>query len=110
VIDLFTHGLAGALVAQAGFAQHLGRPAVIAPVAGALLPDVDVVMVLVDELSVVRYHRGLTHSLVGAILLPLPLATLLYRFGKHKRFWPLVGLTALGVLTHIARGYAEAVK
>lgn len=47
-MDLIPHGLAGALVA------------------GALLPDVDVVIALVDELSVVRYHRGLTHSLVAA--------------------------------------------
>lgn len=101
-MDLITHGLAGALVAQAGFAQRIGRPAMIALVAGAMLPDVDVVMALVDQLSVVRYHRGLTHSLVGAFLLALPLAALLYRFGKYKRFWPLVVLGALGVLTQIA--------
>jgi inner membrane protein len=74
----------------------------IALVVGAMLPDVDVVMALVDKLSVVRYHRGLTHSFVGAFLLALPLAVILYRFGKYKRFWPLVGLGALGVLTHIA--------
>jgi len=101
-MDLMTHGLAGALVAQAGLAQRLGRPAMIALVAGAMLPDVDVVMALVDELSVVRYHRGLTHSFVGAFLLALPLAAVLYRFGKYQRFWPLVSLGGLGVLTHIA--------
>jgi inner membrane protein len=101
-MDLITHGLAGGLVAQAGFAQRIGRPAMIALVAGAMLPDVDVVMALVDELSVVRYHRGLTHWLVGAFLLALPLAVVLYRFGRYKRFWPLIGLGALGVLTHIA--------
>lgn len=101
-MDIFTHGLAGALVAQAGVAQRIGRPAMIALVAGSVLPDVDVVMGLVDELSVVRYHRGLTHSFVGAFLLALPLAVVLYRLGPYKRFWPLVGLGALGVLTHIA--------
>jgi hypothetical protein len=68
-MDLSTHGLAGALVAQAGFAQRLGRTATIAVVAGAMLPDVDVVMGLVDQLAVVPYHRGLTHSLVSAVLL-----------------------------------------
>ena len=101
-MDLITHGLAGALVAQAGFAQRIGQTATIAVVAGAMLPDVDVVMGLVDQLSVIRYHRGLTHSLVGAFLLALPLAVLLHRFGRYKRFWPLLGLGALGVLTHIA--------
>lgn len=101
-MDLITHGLAGALVAKAGLAQRLGRPAMIAVVAGAMVPDIDVVMALVDELSVVRYHRGLTHSFVGALLLALPLAALLYRFGHCKRFWPLVGLGALGVLSHLA--------
>ncbi|HSF33562.1 MAG TPA: metal-dependent hydrolase [Candidatus Tectomicrobia bacterium] len=101
-MDLITHGLAGGLVARAGFTQRIGRPAMIALIAGGMIPDVDVVMALVDELSVVRYHRGLTHSFVGAFLLALPLAAVLYRFGKYKRFWPLVGLCALGVLTHIA--------
>jgi membrane-bound metal-dependent hydrolase YbcI (DUF457 family) len=101
-MDLIMHGLAGALVAQAGFAQRIGRPAMIALVAGAMFSDVDVVIALVDELSVVRYHRGLTHSFVGAFLLALPLAAVLYRFGTYKRFWPLVGLGALGVLTHVA--------
>jgi inner membrane protein len=101
-MDLISHGLAGALVAQAGFAQRIGRPAVIALVAGAVLPDIDVVMAWVDELSVIRYHRGLTHSFMGALLLAVPLAALLSRFGKCKRFWPLMGLGALGVLTHIA--------
>lgn len=101
-MDVITHGLAGALVAQAGFAQRIGRPAIIALVAGAMLPDLDVVMALVDDLSVIRYHRGLTHSFVGAFLLALPLAAVLWRFGQYKQFWPLVGLGVLGVLTHIA--------
>lgn len=52
-MDVITHGLAGALVARAGFTQRLGRPAMIALVAGALLPDVDVVMGLVDQLSAI---------------------------------------------------------
>jgi hypothetical protein len=42
-MDLITHGLAGVLVAQADFVQRIGRPAVMALVAGAVLPDVDVV-------------------------------------------------------------------
>jgi LexA-binding, inner membrane-associated putative hydrolase len=68
-MDLITHGLAGALEAQAGFAHRIGQTSTIAVVAGAMLPDVDVVMGLVDQLAVVPYHRGLTHSLGSALLL-----------------------------------------
>ncbi len=61
-MDIITHGLAGVLVAQAGFAQRIGRPALIALTASAMLPDLDVVMRFVDELAVGRYQRGLTHA------------------------------------------------
>jgi hypothetical protein len=96
-MDFITHGLVGALVAQAGFAQRIGRPAMIALVAGAMLPDVDVVMAWVDELSVVRYHRGLTHSFVGAFLLALPLAAAMHDRAR-ERFRTAVQAQGLTVL------------
>ncbi|MBI4640047.1 MAG: metal-dependent hydrolase, partial [Candidatus Tectomicrobia bacterium] len=100
-MDIVTHGLAGAVVAQTGLSQKIGRPALAILVAGALLPDIDGVMALWDRFAVLRYHRSLTHSFFGAIPLALLLASLIYAWGSYKKYWNLVGLAYLGLSLHI---------
>ena len=70
-MDIVTHGLAGALLARAGFTQRMGRVATIALVVGALVPDADVVLGLWDQMAAIRYHRGPTHSIFGGVTLAL---------------------------------------
>lgn len=101
-MDPVTHILSGLAVAHVGFRQRIGRPAVLAVTAGALAPDLDSVMALWDQLAAIRYHRGLTHSLLGGVLLALLLAWPIYQWGGYKRYRDLVGLVYLGILVHIA--------
>ena len=100
-MDPLTHTLSGLAVAHAGFRQRIGRPAVLAVTAGALAPDLDNVMALWDQFAVIKYHRGLTHSVFGGILLALLVAWPIYRWGGYKRYRDLVGLVSLGILVHI---------
>lgn len=100
-MDTLTHGLVGALVARAGFRQRIGPAASWAVTVGAVFPDIDFVMRLFDDFASIRYHRVLTHSLSGALLFALPLGAICYFWGPYKRYWPLVGLSALGILLHI---------
>jgi len=104
-MDPLTHTLSGMAVAHAGFHQRIGRPAVLAVTAGALVPDVDGVMALWDQFAAIKYHRGLTHSVFGGVLLALLVAWPIYRWGARwgadKRYWELVGLVYLGILLHI---------
>jgi len=100
-VDTLTHGLVGALVARAGFQQRIGPAASWAITVGAVFPDIDFVMSLFDDFASIRYHRVLTHSLSGVMLFAFPLGAVCYRWGSYKRYWPLVGLTALGMLLHI---------
>ncbi|MBI3085515.1 MAG: metal-dependent hydrolase [candidate division NC10 bacterium] len=101
-MDPLTHTLSGLAISHAGFRQRIGRPAVLAVTAGALAPDLDSVMALWDQFAAIRYHRGLTHSLLGGVLLALLLAWPIYQWGGYKRYRDLVGLVYLGILVHIA--------
>ncbi|HEY6105479.1 MAG TPA: metal-dependent hydrolase, partial [Anaeromyxobacteraceae bacterium] len=61
-MDPFTHGLTGALVAEAGFRRRYGRQATVALTVGALAPDVDVVWSWGRGVASLEMHRGFTHS------------------------------------------------
>ncbi len=100
-MDIVTHGLAGALVARAGLEQRLGRVATIALVVGALVPDVDVVLGFWDQMAAIRYHRGLTHSVFGGLVLALAAGWPIWRFARGARLLRVAGLVYLGVLVHI---------
>ena len=100
-MDPLTHTLSGLAISHAGFRQRIGRPAVLAVTAGALAPDLDHVMALWDQLAAIKYHRGLTHSVFGGVLLALLVAWPIYRWGSYKRYRDLVGLVYLGILVHI---------
>jgi inner membrane protein len=100
-MDPVTHVLSGLAVAHAGFRQRIGRTALVAVTAGALAPDLDNIIGLWDQFAAIKYHRGLTHSLFGGILLALLIAWPIYRWGRHKRYRDLVGLVYLGILVHI---------
>ena len=100
-MDPLTHTLSGVVMAHTGFRQRLGRSAVIALTAGALAPGLDSIMSLWDPFAAIKYHRGLTHSVFGGVLLAVLVAWPIHRWGSHKRYRDLVGLVYLGILLHI---------
>ena len=88
-MDPFTHGVAGALVAKAFFADPasgagadptqssaLARDRIVVLTLGALFPDIDVVFKLFSSSPVgtLEYHRWITHSLICLPLFALALA------------------------------------
>jgi inner membrane protein len=81
-MDDLTHALLGAVTAQLGFRSRLGRSAPWVAAAAAMLPDVDVsfprLLTLMGEhlqpLDSLRYHRGITHSLLVVPVLALLVA------------------------------------
>jgi membrane-bound metal-dependent hydrolase YbcI (DUF457 family) len=66
-MDTVTHGIVGALISKGYFSERHGRMATFAATLGAVFPDVDVVGEIVsrDPLSIIKYHRGITHSFVA---------------------------------------------
>jgi inner membrane protein len=107
-MDIVTHGVIGAVAARGGFSQRLGRPATVALVAGALLPDVDVVTGFFDQMAAIKYHRGLTHSFIGAIPLAFVAAAFFWKWRNAGSYWILAGLIYLGVVLHILSDLATS--
>jgi inner membrane protein len=92
-MDPITHGLTGAVMAQAGFRQRWGRQATLAMTGGAMIPDLDVFWS--RGVLALETHRGITHSVVGAVGLAALLGALLLPLGREKRWW-LLALLSLG--------------
>jgi membrane-bound metal-dependent hydrolase YbcI (DUF457 family) len=98
-MDTVTHGIVGALIGKGYFSERHGRVAIFAATLGAVFPDVDVVEEIIsrDPLSIVKYHRGITHSFVGLPFFALLLAWLTRWIARRRGF----EAPSLGVLTLI---------
>lgn len=106
-MDTVTQALLGATVGQAAFSHRLGRRALYWGALGGVIPDLDVLTILVEgPFAEFRYHRGITHSLFfGPVVGPL-LGWLAWRFQRWRgrsdpgplSAW--VGLFTLALFTH----------
>ena len=127
-MDPITHGIAGALLGKAYFADRKdavssfedrtgreriltdrkGRVAIFAATLGAVFPDIDVIAETVsrDPLAIVKYHRGITHSFVGlpffAALLAWLTRWIARRRGIETPSWVMLTLIyGVGIASHI---------
>ena len=103
-MDNLCHTLLGAALAQSGLKKRspLGTTTLLI---AANLPDVDAISLLWGRIPGFAFRRGLTHGVLALSLWPFLLAAAMVAFdrmGKRRgaRFWPLVGLAAIGVLSH----------
>ncbi|WP_068638052.1 metal-dependent hydrolase [Thauera butanivorans] len=114
-MDTLTHALSGALAGRLlaprgkpASAAPLPRPwqAVVAGAVAATFPDFDFVLGWVSELTYLRGHRGVTHSLLLLPLWGLLIAWLLSRFwqrgGRRGPDWrSLYVVVCAAILIHI---------
>ena len=98
-MDTVTHGIVGALFSKAYFSERHGRVATFAATLGAMFPDVDVVGEIVsrDPLSIIKYHRGITHSFVAMPFFAAALAWLTRWIARRRG----IEAPSQGVLTLI---------
>lgn len=95
-MDPITQGLLGAVTAQLGFRQRIGRDATLVATAAAVLPDLDVLIAPIlsltgaelDGMAGLRFHRGWSHSLLMAPFLSLPVALIWWWFRRRRRSGP----------------------
>ncbi len=81
-MENLTHTLTPVALSQAGFNRKT-RFATLAMVIGANLPDVDLVTRFGGSATFLKYHRGITHSVLGITALAALLATIIYYFGRN---------------------------
>jgi len=98
-MDTVTHGIVGALISKGYFSERHGRIATFAATLGAMFPDADVVEEIVsrDPLSIIKYHRGITHSFVAMPFFAAALAWLTRWIARRRG----IEAPSQGVLTLI---------
>lgn len=99
-MDNLTHTLTGLVLAQSGLGRTT-RGATVALVVASNLPDADVVAALAGTASYLHHHRHLTHSVVGAPLLALALAAVLWLVLDGARLGALIACSLAGVSAHV---------
>jgi len=76
-MDNLTHSLIGLAAAKAGL-EKLSPGATAVCVLAANSPDADILALLGGRWTYLQHHRGITHSIVGALVLALALPLLFY--------------------------------
>lgn len=99
-MDPVTHTAAGVAIARLVPAPSR-KWGLLAGAAFALLPDIDFLFILVDHLSYIRYHRGITHSLVALGLFAWLGAWAGRRLGGARWFRPLLALGVAVLASHL---------
>ncbi len=112
-MDNVCHTLVGAVCAEAGlkrWTRYGGATLMIA----ANLPDLDALVFATDVPSV-SFRRGWTHGILAQLVLPFAFAAVMWSIGRlgpgsargspGVRWWPLVLLSFVGVLSHVGLDY-----
>jgi inner membrane protein len=103
-MDPLTHTLTAVAISQAGLNRKT-RFATLGLVIGANLPDVDWLTRLASSATALKYHRGITHSLLGTTILAAALAGAIFYFDRKatpKKHAPPLNLRWLLITCWIA--------
>lgn len=99
-MDPVTHGLAGALISEAGFARKLGgRARWVMPVA-AMFPDIDIVYRIEGLPAYIANHRALTHSFAGILVSGLLMGIVLGRLDEERRYLAWISACWVALFSH----------
>ena len=100
-MDTITHGLAGYAVAKTGLARDTGRWGVIAGVAASIFPDADGLIASFHGTEfTLKYHRGLTNSILLVVPISLLFAWLFVKISGKKRFQTFFLIWVVEILVH----------
>lgn len=113
-MDNLTHTLTALAMSQAGVNRKT-RFATLALIVGANLPDIDMVTRVQGSATYLKYHRGITHSILGVTVLAALLAWALYGLGRRARPKPELPLDArwlflaawLGTASHLLMDFTN---
>jgi membrane-bound metal-dependent hydrolase YbcI (DUF457 family) len=100
-MDTLAHGLLGLNIANLGFKQKLGtRASYWTALAAANAPDIDILLLLKGRSEYIYWHRGVTHSALGLLLIP-PLIAYVARRVTGAEFRQLWLLSVLAQASHL---------
>jgi len=100
-MDPVTHGLTGALIAEAGFSQRLGGRSRLVLTAAAMFPDIDIVYRFGGLPTYIENHRGLTHSFAGLFAAGMILGSILGRLDEERRYVAWIAACWVALFSHL---------
>jgi membrane-bound metal-dependent hydrolase YbcI (DUF457 family) len=111
-MDPLTHAATAAVVGRAGL-RKLSPLAMAAVVIAGLAPDADLLGRLGGPRTYVLLRRGVTHSLLGALVLAALVAWILWRAGRRRepvpaRLSPLLLAACLGASIHLVLDWGDS--
>lgn len=102
-MDPITHAVVGLSIAVlAGEPLAVSNPAMIAVVAGAIIPDGDIIMQLKGDYVYLKNHRGVSHSIPMMFVYSGIIAGLLWLFFGNLALGKGLLFALLGCFSHIA--------
>ncbi len=101
-MDPLTHAIVGLSIAVlSGEPISLSNPAMLGCIAGAVIPDIDIVMQIKGDYSYLKNHRGISHSIpMLAIFSALITGVLLFAYGTIPLYKVLL-MAFGGCLSHV---------
>ncbi len=117
-MDNLTHALTAVALSRAGL-NRLTPYATLSLVVGSNLPDLDIVTWLEGSTAYLKYHRGITHSLVGVTVLAVGLAATVLglswavarargRTPPQIRPWKLLAVCWIGTASHLLLDFTNS--
>jgi inner membrane protein len=114
-VDNLTHTLTAIAISHTGLNRKT-RLATLTVILGANAPDIDLLARLKDSGTYLEYHRGLTHSLLGIVLLAIILSGIMYLVGQKIRPKPDLPLNGrwlalaafLGTASHLLLDFTNS--
>ncbi len=101
-MDPLTHAVVGlSLAVLSGEPISLMNPAMLACVAGAVIPDIDIVMQIKGDYSYLKNHRGLSHSIPALMLFSIGITMVLWLAFGTASIWKLLTMSFMGCLSHV---------
>lgn len=101
-MDPITHALiGGALYKVSGGQASFSDPQFISIVAGAVAPDIDIVIRKWGRLAYLKAHRGVTHSVVGLIGVSLAITFVVLSIYNSADGFNIFFYSLLGCISHV---------
>jgi len=100
-VDLVSHGLMGTMMAGMGLKSKFGVASLVTMVISNIAPDLDVVAGIRGPKTFYKYHREVTHSLLGAVILWALISSGVYFFTPLNNLGAVVAMVGAGLAGHL---------
>ena len=100
-MDLISHGLMGTMMAGLGLKQKFGLVGTVTMVISNIAPDLDVITGIKGPKTFYKYHREVTHSLLGACILWVLISLGVYLFTPLNNMAAVFAMVGAGLAGHL---------